>query len=138
MTQDLLISAQIRALEAQRYTAMLQGDHDEFARLSHPALVYVHSNGVEDSLDSYQHKCRQGLYLYHRIDHTVHGVRLNDNTALAFGEMSASITSHGIDKNIHNRTLSVWLKSAAGWQLFAYQPTPIVQRSNPAPATGEQ
>lgn len=125
----------IAALEEQRYQAMRQGDLDSFAHLAHPDLVYVHSNGVRDDLASYLEKCRQGLYLYHRIEHQVHEVRRLGDSALAFGEMKADITSHGVAKTLHNRTLSVWLKTGARWQLVAYQPTPVVQR--PATSQGD-
>lgn len=127
--------ATIAALEEQRYQAMHRGDLGTFAQLAHPDLVYVHSNGVKDNLASYLEKCRQGLYLYHRIEHQVHEVRRLGDSALAFGEMKADITSHGVAKTLHNRTLSVWLKTGARWELVAYQPTPIVQR--PATSQGD-
>lgn len=137
MTKDASVIALIHSLEAQRYTAMQIADLGAFERLCHPALVYVHSNGIEDNLKRYLEKCREGLYRYHRIDHAVNEVRISQNTALAFGEMSADITSHGVDKSIHNRTLSVWLHTGLGWQLFAYQPTPILKSLAPCPVTGE-
>jgi hypothetical protein len=127
MPDEAAITAIINALEEHRYQAMLQGDLDAFQGLSHPELIYIHSNGVKDSLDSYLNKCRGGLYVYHRIDHRLDDIRLSGNTALAFGEMSADITSHGIDKTIHNRTLTVWLKTGQQWQLLAYQPTPMAK-----------
>ena len=128
MNSHLSITALINALESQRYQAMQQGDLETFQRLAHPDLVYVHSNGVKDDLASYLNKCRKGLYLYHRIDHAVHEVRVCGDTALAFGQMSADIVSHGVAKNLNNQTLSVWTKTGGQWQLIAYQPTPIVQR----------
>ncbi|WP_338581479.1 nuclear transport factor 2 family protein [Pseudomonas sp. MAG733B] len=129
MLDEPSITAVISALEEERYLAMRQGDLQTFERLSHPELIYIHSNGVKDSLDSYLNKCREGLYVYHRIDYRLEEVRLSGNTALAFGKMSADITSHGIDKTIHNRTLTVWLKTGLQWQLFAYQPTPMAKPS---------
>lgn len=129
MPDEAAITADINALEEQRYLAMRLGDLQTFERLSHPELTYIHSNGVKDSLDSYLNKCREGLYVYHRIDHWLDEVRISGNTALAFGEMSADITSHGIDKTIHNRTLTVWLKTGQQWQLLAYQPTPMAKPS---------
>ncbi|EJN19116.1 hypothetical protein PMI35_05849 [Pseudomonas sp. GM78] len=122
-------STVIKELEAQRYLAMRQGDLPAFERLSHPQLTYVHSNGVQDSLSSYLSKCRDGLYVYHRIDHLIHQVRCSGDTALVFGEMSADITSHGVAKTIHNRTLTVWVKAGLQWQFFAYHPTPMAKPS---------
>ena len=125
---DSAITALIRSLENQRYQAMQQGDLDTFQRLAHPALVYVHSNGVKDDLAAYLNKCRAGLYHYHRIDHSVHEVRVCGAIALVFGQMSADIVSHGVAKNLNNLTLSVWQKSQGQWQLTAYQPTPVIAR----------
>jgi hypothetical protein len=122
-------TAFIKELEEQRYLAMRQGDLPAFERLSHPQLSYVHSNGVHDSLSSYLNKCRDGLYVYHRIDHLIHDVHVSADTALIFGEMSADITSHGIAKSLHNRTLTVWIKTGLQWRFFAYQPTPMAKPS---------
>jgi hypothetical protein len=126
MTND---TAVIKELEAQRYQAMRRGDVQAFERLSHQQLSYVHSNGVHDSLSSYLNKCRDGLYVYHRIDHQVHDVRCSGDTALVFGEMSAVITSHGVAKTLNNRTLTVWIKTDLQWRFFAYQPTPMATPS---------
>lgn len=129
MIAEPSIASTISALEDQRYSAMLRGDLQTFETLADPDLSYVHSNGIKDSLGSYLDKCRDGLYLYHRIEHRVDEVRCSGNTALVFGEMSADITSHGIAKSIHNRTLTVWRKTGLQWRLFAYQPTPMAKPS---------
>jgi hypothetical protein len=126
MNNDIAV---FNELEEQRYLAMRQGDLKAFEDLSHPQLSYVHSNGVHDSLSSYLKKCRDGLYVYHRIDHRVHDVRVSGDTVLVFGEMSADITSHGIAKSLHNRTLTVWIKTGLQWRFFAYQPTPMAKPS---------
>ncbi len=136
MTPPSPLTALIISLEAQRYAAMQQADLQGFANLCHATLVYVHSNGVQDTLERYLEKCRQGLYVYHHIEHQVREVRLCGDIALVFGEMTARITSHGVNKTLHNRTLSAWLNTDGRWQLSAYQPTPIQQR--PAPTTGDQ
>ncbi len=129
MDNDISVTDLIIEREQQRYLAMLNGDLITFRHLCHPELVYIHSNGVEDSLDSYLNKCRNGIYLYHRIDHQVHEVRTSGDTALAFGQMAADITSYGKAKSIHNRTLTVWRKCRDEWRLFVYQPTPIATPS---------
>lgn len=133
MNSDSATTALIASLENQRYQAMQQGDLDSFKRLAHPELVYVHSNGVQDDLSRYLHKCHNGLYHYHRIDHAVHDVRVYGDIALAFGHMSADIVSHGVAKSLNNQTLSVWTKTGERWQLLAYQPTSVAQRPAPSP-----
>jgi ketosteroid isomerase-like protein len=103
MNNDIAV---FNELEEQRYLAMRQGDLQAFEDLSHPQLSYVHSN-----------------------DHRVHDVRISGDTVLVFGEMSADITSHGIAKTLHNRTLTVWIKTGLQWRFFAYQPTPMAKPS---------
>ncbi|RML97901.1 hypothetical protein ALQ88_200085 [Pseudomonas savastanoi] len=51
MIQQASTLAHIRSLQAQRYAAMQQADQDAFARPC--ALVYVHSNCVQDALARY-------------------------------------------------------------------------------------
>lgn len=124
-------AAVIQVLEQERYQAMRRGDLEAFESLSHAQLSYVHSNGIQDSLSSYLGKCRDGLYVYHRIDHRIHHVHCSGDTALVFAEMSADITSHGVAKSLHNRTLTVWIRTDGDWRFFAYQPTPITTPSAP-------
>jgi len=115
----------IRALEAQRYRAVVFGDFDTFAELAHPELVYTHSNGLVDSLQSYLMKCREGFYVYHRIEHPIDSVRVIGDIALVLGEMNGEITSGGIQKTLRNQTLAVWAHTDGDWKLLAYQPTPV-------------
>lgn len=115
----------IRFLEAQRYRAIISSDFDTFADLAHPELVYIHSNGLVDSLQSYLTKCREGFYVYHHIEHPIYSVKVIGDVALVFGEMNGEITSGGVQKKLSNRTLAVWTHINGDWKLLAYQPTPI-------------
>jgi len=114
----------IRSLEDRRYTAIIEGDFDAFATLAHPQLAYTHSDGITDTLSSYLDKCTTGFYVYHRIDHPIDFVRVVDDVALVVGEMNATITAGGTDKELRNRCLAVWKTTPQGWKLLAYQPTP--------------
>jgi uncharacterized protein (TIGR02246 family) len=115
----------IRALEAQRYRAVASADFDTFAELAHPELVYTHSNGLVDSLQSYLKKCREGFYVYHHIEHPIDSVRVIGDIALVLGEMNGEITSGGVKKTLRNQTLAVWTQTEGDWKLLAYQPTPV-------------
>lgn len=113
----------VRALEDERYEAVLRGDFDAFAALAHPELVYTHSNGALDSLGSYREKVEGGFYDYHRIDHPIDRIVVSGDTALVVGEMHADLTAGGVRKTLANRSLAVWTRTDAGWRLIAYQPT---------------
>ncbi|TBU90922.1 nuclear transport factor 2 family protein [Phytopseudomonas dryadis] len=115
----------IRALEEKRYAALVLGDFDSVFDLAHPHLSYTHSNGLVDTRDSYRQKCREGHYVYHRIERPIHAVRVLGETALVFAEMNGEITSGGVRKTLRNNTLAVWCLHNGEWRLIAYQPTPV-------------
>ncbi|GAA4671761.1 nuclear transport factor 2 family protein [Gordonia humi] len=111
--------------EDARFQAMIDGDVDAFARLCHPDLVYTHSSGVTDTLDEYLAKVREGFYVYHRVDHPIHDIRIVDDVALVIGEMNADITANGVDKSMRNASLAVWKQVDGEWLLLAFQGTPV-------------
>lgn len=114
----------ILSLEDLRYEAVLRADFDAFAELCHEELVYAHSNGERDDLRGYVDKCRQGVYVYHRIDHPVDQVKILGDVALVMGEMQAELTIRGTRTELDNSALAVWIRVGSSWKLLAYQPTP--------------
>lgn len=118
------VRERIRQLERLRYEAVLKEDYDAFAALAHKELVYTHSNGERDSLESYIEKCRAGKYRYHAIDHPIEDIIVVDNVAIVIGEMTADISVSGVPKRLENTAIAVWVNEAGTWQLLAYQPTP--------------
>ena len=115
---------EIESLEAQRYKAVVDGDYDTFESLCHQRLVYTHSQGDRDTLNSYLEKLRKGYYRYHRIEHPIEDIVLIGNTALVLGQMNAELTVNGTEKSLANSALSVWVKEGETWKFRAYQPTP--------------
>jgi len=114
----------VTELEDRRFAAMVAGDFDGFAALCHPDLVYTHSTGVTDTLDSYLGKCRDGFFDYHRIDHPITKIVIAGDVALVLGEMNADLTVGGVRKQLRNCSLAVWVRAGASWRLIGYQPTP--------------
>ena len=115
----------ITELERRRFAAMVAGDFDAFAAVCHPDLLYTHSTGVTDTLESYLATCRAGHYVYHLIDHPVAKIVVSGSTALVLGEMHADLTVGGVRKQLHNSSLAVWVELDGAWRLIAYQPTPL-------------
>ncbi len=111
-------------LEDRRYEAVLRADFGAFAELCHEDLVYAHSNGERDDLTSYIDKCRQGVYVYHRIDHPVEQIKVLGEVALVMGEMQADLSIRGKRTRLDNTALAVWIRSGPSWKLLAFQPTP--------------
>ena len=118
-----LADAEIRNLERIRYDAVKNQDFETFSELCHPDLVYTHSNGERDSLQSYLHKCRTGTYIYHRIEHPVERVVVTGDVAVVVGQMHADITASGKEVRLTNSSLAVWVRVDGAWKLLAYQPT---------------
>jgi len=114
----------ITELERQRFEVVVARDFDAFAAVAHPQLMYTHSNGVTDTLESYLQKCRDGFYVYHRIDHPISKIVVNQDVALVLGEMNADLTAGGTRKQLNNISLAVWVRDGETWKLIAYQPTP--------------
>jgi hypothetical protein len=90
-------------LERQRYAAIVAGDFDGFAAVCHPELMYTHSTGVTDSLDSYLAKCHEGFYVYHHVDHPVERIVVTGDAALVLGEMNADLTAGGVASSCGTR-----------------------------------
>lgn len=114
----------IRDLEDRRYAAVVKGDFDEFEALSHPDLIYTHSSGETDTLETYLTKCRSGFYVYHRIDHPIARIVIDGDVALVLGEMNAELNVNETRKQLRNSALAVWVRNADTWKLIGYQPTP--------------
>jgi hypothetical protein len=46
--------------------------------------------------------------------------------ATVFGELKSEFLAGTDTKKLHNRILSVWVKTEGEWKFFSYQPTAIV------------
>jgi ketosteroid isomerase-like protein len=114
----------IAQMERERFEAVVSGRFDVFEALAHPDLMYTHSNGVTDTLRSYLEKCRDGFYVYHRIDHPITKIVIKRDVALVLGEMHADLTAGGTRKRLNNTSLAVWVREGQSWRLIAYHPTP--------------
>ena len=122
---DAAAAAAVTELEGRRFAAVLAGDFDAFAAVCHPDLLYTHSTGETDTLESYLAKCRAGHYVYHRVEHPVTKIVVCGDTVLVLGEMNAELTAGGVRTSLRNSSLAVWVRCGDRWQLIGYQPTPL-------------
>lgn len=121
--------AEIRQLEDERYQAILLGDMAAFSSMCHPDLVYTHSNGERETLETYLEKCQTGFYRYHEIDHPIEKIIATDTVAIVAGRMRAFLTAGGKDLKLDNNFLAVWVKEDSRWKFIAYQPTTLPDNS---------
>ncbi|MFD1213637.1 nuclear transport factor 2 family protein [Arthrobacter sp. GCM10027362] len=117
------LEASLRAAEARRMQALLDGDLDAFAGLCDDRLVYTHSVGRRDGKDSLLDALRSGTVKYHRIEHELERVVLAGGAAWISGAMRAGITSRGQLRELDTLTTSVWVRPEAGWKLLAFHTT---------------
>ncbi len=117
-------ATEIRDLEHKRFTAILNRDLDGFASLCHDDLVYVHSNGDQDSLVSYLTKVAEKHYDYRRIDHPIDRVVVVGDMALVIGSMNADLYIAGMPKRLDNVSLATWARTDGEWKFLSFQATP--------------
>jgi hypothetical protein len=115
----------VLAAEDRRYRAMTDADIDTLDALCADELAYTHSNGVRDTKAEYFAKLSEGYYVYHRIDHPVDRVEVAGDAAVVVGRMTADLDSGGVRKDIDCLATAVWIRTAGGWRLLAYAPTPL-------------
>src|SRR5215213_2356549 len=93
----------IRKLEDQRFKAMIDADAATLDKLLADSLVYTHSYGGSDSKASYLDGIRAKKWQYRKIE----------------------LPSEGKPKTLNSAYTNVWIKGAKGWQMVAWQSTPL-------------
>jgi ketosteroid isomerase-like protein len=114
----------IRALEEQRYAAMLAGDVAALERLLDDALSYTHSNGVVDTKASYITGVRDRVWEYKSISRENERVVLRGDAALVYCRLHIELLVRGAPRKVDASVLGVWVRSGAEWRLLAIQSTP--------------
>ena len=117
-------AATIRELERRRCDALVARDFDVFAAVAHPELTWTHTNGATDTLDSYLRKCRDGFYVYNRIDYQISKTLVHGDVALVYADVDADVTGAGNRRQLSIVSLAVWVRDDENWKLLAYQTTP--------------
>jgi len=112
---------EILRLEDERYAAMLARDVTALGRLLDDELVYMHSSGVADSKESYLRGLREGIWDYRKIGRSEQSVKVSGDTALVFNRLAISIKVRGVQKELDNRALAVWVRRGGAWRLIALQ-----------------
>ncbi|MCG2621447.1 nuclear transport factor 2 family protein [Arthrobacter sp. I2-34] len=113
----------LRAAEARRVRALVEGDWDTFGQLCDDRLVYTHSVGRRDSKESLLESLCSGTVRYYRIEHDLDAVVRVGDAAWVSGRMRAEITSRGQERQLDTLTTSVWIRSSREWKLLAFHTT---------------
>jgi ketosteroid isomerase-like protein len=115
--------AEIKGLEDERFRAMVGADEAALKRLLSDQLVYTHSNAGVDSKASLIESILTRRP-YQKIESPEREVRSFGDSAVVTGR--ARIELGGPSPRVLNaRYTDVWVKGQEGWQMVAWQSTPI-------------
>jgi hypothetical protein len=115
----------IRELESRRYRAMVEADVAQLEKLLADTLIYTHSNATTDTKASYIAGVKAGKWKYRRIERPVEDLQLHRDCVVVTGQVKIDILIDGEARTLNSRYSNVWIKGAKGWQMTAWQSTPI-------------
>ena len=115
----------IRELEDRRYKAMIDGDAATLDKLLADTLVYTHSYGGADSKAAYLDGVRAKKWVYRKIERPVEDIQVHGDSVVITGHVRIELVQDGKPKTLNSRYTNVWVKGAKGWQMVAWQSTPI-------------
>ena len=115
----------IRLLESRRYRAMCEGDTHTLEQLLGDSLIYTHSYGGADTKASYLDGIRSKKWVYRNIDRPIEDIQVHGDCAVVTGQVKIELLSDGKPKTLNSRFTNVWVKSSKGWQMVAWQSTPL-------------
>jgi len=119
------VIADIQALEERRRIAMLAADVATLDKLFAEQMVYTHSNAATNNKAEYLDKLGTRHFDYRELAFLDQEIRLAGDTTLVTGRMSGEVIIAGVSRKLNGQTTVVWIKQGAGWQLLAFQSTPI-------------
>ena len=122
---DKTLEATIAALEDRRVAAMVASDAAELDALADDALIYNHSNGLEDTKASYVANVAKGTFNYTKI--TRDGTRMVQHGDTVFVTGKANIEALLADKVLKVRIMYTvsYVKKPDGWKWVQWQATPL-------------
>jgi ketosteroid isomerase-like protein len=119
---------ELRAADAKRIAAMVQGDAKALAPLLAPGLTYVHSTGELESREHFLETIGSGRLDYVSMVPSDVVVRiLGDRMGVITGKADVKLMAQGKENALTLRFTSVWFKSGdardGDWQMVAWQST---------------
>jgi ketosteroid isomerase-like protein len=118
-------TAMIRELESRRFRAMIEADAAALESLLADSMVYTHSSATTDGKASYIAGVKSKKWQYRQIDRPIEDIQVHGDTAVVTGQVRIDILIDGKPKVMNSRYTDVWVKGAKGWQMVAWQSTPI-------------
>ncbi|GAB3908613.1 hypothetical protein GCM10028803_44570 [Larkinella knui] len=108
-------------VEKQRFDAQVTKNYAVLEKVLADDLIYNHSNGNQDTKQSYIQSIKDGKQSYDAIEAQEQKVRLYGNTAVVNGICQVKATNNGQSINTRLRYMDVYVRKGAQWQLVAWQ-----------------
>jgi ketosteroid isomerase-like protein len=119
------LKATISELESRRFRAMIEADAKSLDELLADTLVYTHSYGGADSKASYLDGIRAKKWVYRKIERPKEDLQIHGDCVIVTGQVRIELLADGKPKVLNSAYTDVWVKGAKGWQMTAWQSTPL-------------
>lgn len=114
---------EVRAADARRIAAMVDGDVAALGSLLADDLTYTHSSGQVENEEQFLAAISSGKLDYESIVPSDVQVRIYGNTAVMTGRADIKVKAQGNPLAFASRFTSVWVKGEGGWRMVAWQST---------------
>jgi 3-hydroxyisobutyrate dehydrogenase len=118
------VEREVRAMEERRYQAMIAGDVAALDVLLGDDLVYTHST-ARIGKASYLDSLRSKKVVYRKVERTEETIRVVGDMTVITGEVRVEVLLDGAPRALRSRFTNVWAKRPRGWQMVAWQSTPV-------------
>ncbi len=107
-------------LEQRRYAYLIKGEAQEYSKLCHPELVFVHATGTIDTRETFLASVRNAEVQYHTVEHPIHSITIVGTTGVVMGDVYAELSVHGTPLTLQNRVVATWAYSGTNWLLISH------------------
>ncbi len=112
--------------EAQRFQLTIDADTTALRSFLHPDLLYIHSNGLEETLQGHLNNIGGGKIDYQSFTPKLpKSVFIERNSAFVDGLVVVGGLYEGYPFTVNLRYTAVYKKAQDRWQLFRWQSTKI-------------
>ena len=119
---------EVLAIENERVATLLGGDADAYANYLGEEFFYNVASGGAYSKKEYVELLRSGAVKVKSVRREPSGVEIYGNVAVVTYVSHSDVNIRGEDRELHLRTLHVWVKRDGQWKLVARQATNVPQK----------
>jgi len=120
------VYSSLQRAERARFDAMISADTTTLREVLHPDLLFIHSNGLEESADGMVASVASGAIVYQSFEpQQSPGVQVLGKTALVDGLVRVKGLYRGTEFTVDLRYTSVYRKVRGQWLLIRWQSTKV-------------